>query len=459
MWIGFGVYAIYEGLRKYLSPKIAIPVVLTATLLTGPLLLAKENWGDHDRSGKYTALAMAKSYLDSCEPNAILFTIGDNDTFPLWYVQEIEGYRTDIRIVNTSLLATDWYIDQMKNKSYKSEALPISFVRDQYKGSTRDAILFNERTKDSISLSDLIKFVKIEDEQAKITYNNGHKFNYFPTKKIFIPIDKGNIIKNNVVSKKFEDSIVSQMNFTIKSSAIYKNRLMMLDIINENNWKRPMYFTGGSFQDEDFLWMKDYTQLDGMCYKIVPINTPKNRNTSPLDMGIIDSDKMYDNVMKWDWGNSGNPKMYHDTETRRNSVTYRSNLARLMETLINEDKKVKAEKIIDLAMEKMPVEQFGYYTLIEPFIQGYYSLGKKEKAQKIVKKLIGKYIETLTYYNSLSINEQNDAYMDIVTEIEHYRSLLEYAEEGDDMNFYNSEKVKFNKYIEIFERFDRDLLK
>ena len=458
MWIGFGVYAIYDGIKKYLSPKAAIPFVLVISLLSGPILLAKENWDDHDRSGKYTALAMAKAYLDSCEPNAILFTIGDNDTFPLWYAQEIEGYRTDVRIVNTSLLATDWYIDQMKNKAYKSEALPISFVRDQYKGSTRDAILYNEKTNDSILLSDLMKFVKIEDELAKVEYGNGHKFNYYPSKKVYIPIDKENIIKNKVVSEKFQDSIVSQIDITIKGNAIYKNRLMMLDIINENNWKRPMYFTGGSFQDEDFLWMKDYTQLDGMCYKIVPIKTPKNKNTSMLDMGIIDSDKMYDIVMKWDWGNSGNPKMYHDVETRRNSVTYRSNLARLMETLINEDKNEKAEKVIDLAMTKMPIEPFGYYTLVEPFIQGYYSIGKKEKAQKLVKDLIVKYTETLNYYNSLSFNQQNDEYVTISTEIEHYRSLLEYALEGDDINFYNTEKIKFNKFVKMYERFGRDLL-
>ena len=459
MWIAFGVYAIYEGLKKYLSPKITIPAVLAVSMLAAPVLLAKENWNDHDRSGKYTALAMAKAYLDSCGPNAILFTIGDNDTFPLWYAQEIEGYRTDVRIVNTSLLATDWYIDQMKNKAYKSDPLPISFTRDQYRGSNRDGVLFVEKTKEPLVLDEVLKFIKLEDERATVEMNSGKKLHYYPSNKIILPIDKNAIIKNNVVAKKFQDSIVSEIAFTIKGQALYKNRLMMLDILNENNWKRPMYFTGGSFADEDFLWLKDYLELDGMCYKIVPIKTPKTKGGSPLDMGIIDSDRMYDIVMKWDWGNSGNPNMLHDIETRRNSVSYRSNIARLMEVLINEDKNDKAEKLIDLAMQKMPIEQFGYYTLVEPFVQGYYQIGKKDKAEKILKTLIGKYQESLTYYNSLTINQQNRMAMDVISEIERYRGLLEIAEAAKDTSFYNAEKVKFNNYNKMFSRFDRDMLK
>lgn len=459
MWIAYGVYAIYDGLKKYLSPKITVPIVLATTMLAAPVLLAKENWDDHDRSGKYTALAMAKAYLDSCEPNAILFTIGDNDTFPLWYAQEIEGYRTDIRIVNTSLLATDWYIDQMKNKAYKSEPLPISFSRDQYKGSNRDGVLFVEKTKEPILLDETLKFIKLEDERATVEMNSGKRLHYYPSNKIIIPVDKDVILKNNVVSKQFQDSIVSEIGLTIKGQALYKNRLMMLDILNENNWKRPMYFTGGSFADEDFLWLKDYLQLDGMCYKIVPIRTPKKEGGSPLDMGIIDSDKMFDIVMKWDWGNSGNPNMLHDIETRRNSVSYRSNIARLMEVLINEGKNDKAEKIIDLAMLKMPIEQFGYYTLVEPYATGYYAIGKNDKAQKILKTLIGKYQESLTYYNSLTINQQNRVAIDIVSEIERYRSLLEISEAAEDNGFYNTEKVKFNNYNKMFGRFERDMLK
>ena len=456
MWIAYGIYAIFDTLKKYIQPKVAIPVVLATSLLASPVLLAAENWNDHDRSNKDTALTMAKAYLDSCEPNAILFTIGDNDTFPLWYMQEIEGYRKDIRIVNTSLFMTDWYIDQMKMKTHNSEPIPSSFNREQYKGSHRDYSLYVERTKEPLLLDEMLKFIALDDERAKIELNNGLKINYFPSKKVIYPVDKTAVIKNKVVSEKFYDSIVPAIEFEIKDDALYKNRLMMLDIVNQNNWKRPIYFTGGSFGEDDYIWMKDYLQLDGMCFKLVPIKTPAE-SPSPMKMGQIDSEKMYNIVMKWDWGNSGKPIIYHDPETRKNSISYRTNLARLMETLINEGKLDKAEKVIDLAMEKMPTQFFEYYSMLEPFAAGYYEVGKKDKARAILTEVIKKYQENLKFYNGWKPSEQNFSAMDIVTDIEQYRSLLQVAKAGEDIDFYNREKVKFNNYNKMFERFGRKM--
>lgn len=457
MWIAFGVYGLFDGLKKYLQPKLAVPVVLTLSMLAAPVLLAKENWDDHDRSNKYTALAMAKAYLDSCEENAILFTIGDNDTFPLWYAQEIEHYRTDVRIVNTQLFMTDWYIDQMKRKVYDSDAMPISFTHNQYRGSNRDYSFLIERTKDSITLDDLIKFMSLDDERAKIELRSGQSINYFPTDKIVIPIDKNNIIENKVVSPKYYDSIVPYIQFKIGKDALYKNRLMMLDIINQNNWERPIYFTGGSFGDEDYLWLKDYLELDGLCFKLVPIRTPQKGSPNPLEMGFIDSDKTYKIFKNLDWGNSGSPEIYHDPETRRNGITYRTNMARLMETLINEDQNEKAKEIIDLAMEKMPIDDFDYYTLVEPFAEGYYQLGEKEKARKILLQLSKKYQDKITYFKSWTTSEQNNNYNEISLTIERYRSLLEIMKKQKDLDFYNQEKVKFNNFNKMFLRFGRDM--
>ena len=456
MWIAYGIYAIFETLKKYIQPKVALAVVLATTLLASPVVLAAQNWDDHDRSNKDTAYTMAKAYLDSCEPNAILFTIGDNDTFPLWYMQEIEEYRTDIRIVNTSLFMTDWYIDQMKMKTHNSEPIPSSFNREQYKGSHRDYSLYVERTKDPLLLDEMLKFIALDDERAKIKLNNGRNVNYFPSKKVIFPIDKATIIKNKVVSEKFYDSIVPAIEFEIKDEALYKNRLMMLDIVNQNNWKRPIYFTGGSFGEDDYIWMKDYLQLDGMCFKLVPIKTP-TESPSPMKMGLIDSEKMYNIVMKWNWGNSGKPIIYHDVETRKNSITYRTNLARLAETLIIEGKLEKAEKVIDLAMEKMPVKYFEYYSMLEPFVIGYYEVGKKEKARAIITEVIKKYQENLTFYNSWKPSEQNFGAIDIVSDIEYYRSLLQVAKAANDLEFYNKEKAKFNTFNKMFERFGRKM--
>ena len=456
IWIGFGVYAIYEIVKEYLKPKLAGPIVIGLCLLGAPVLMATQNWDDHDRSNRYTAVAMAKNYLNSCEPNAILFTIGDNDTFPLWYAQEIENYRTDVKIINTQLFNTDWYIDQMKMRTYLAEGAPISFKHDQYVGDKLDYVVHIPKTENRWNIKDFMNFIGSNDPQTMVEMNNGQKIHFYPTNLIRIPVDKATIIKNKVVSPKYYDSIVPYIDLKIKGQALYKNRLMMLDIISNNNWKRPIYFTGGSFGDDDYLWMKDYLQLDGMVFKLVPIRNPIPKGGSPLDMGQIDSDKMYDIVMKWDWGNSDLTTIYHDPETRKNSITYRSNLARLMEQLINEGKNEKAKNIIDLAMKKMPFEYFDYYSLLNSFCEGYYAVGEQAKARELISKIIGKYQDNLNYYKDLSASEQSDIAVEIVTNLERYRSLLRIMKQHGDMNFYNENKKVFNQYNKLFRHFGRE---
>ena len=453
IWIGFGVYSLYESIQKYLAPKIAGPIIIGASLLAVPALMAFQNWDDHDRSGKYTATALAKAYLESCDPNAILFTIGDNDTFPLWYAQEIEHIRTDVKIVNTSLFMTDWYIDQMKSKTYESNPLPISFNHDEYVGDKLDYTMHIPKVDSRWEIKDFINFIK--NPKSTVEMQNGQTIHFYPTNKIRIPVDKNNIIQNKVVDAKFNDSIVPYIDIDIKGNALYKNRLMMLDLVANNNWKRPIYFSPGAFDDEDYLWMKNYLQLEGMIYKLVPIKTKVDKDTNPMDMGGLDADKMYSIVMKWDWGNS-NGDIYHDPETRKNSISYRSVLSRLMDKLIAEGKLDKAKNIINLSLTKMPVEKFGYYSMVEPFAKGYYQIGEKEKAQQLLEKLIEKYNENLNYYGTLSSSDQVDLAIDIITDIERYRSLLHVMKESGDIQLYNKSRPVFNTYIKMFERFGRD---
>ena len=453
MWIGVGVYAMYQYILKYVNPKVALPVVLGSALLASPMLLASQNWDDHDRSGKHTAVAMARAYLDSCEPNAILFTIGDNDTFPMWYLQEIEGYRTDVRIVNTSLLATDWYIDEMKVKSNKSDALPISFTHDQYVGDKRNYCLFDERTTDTLDLNLTLDFLK--DDRSKREMKNGQFVHFYPSENLKVKIDKQQIIKNKVVSPRYNDSIVNEIHLKLKGGALYKNRILMLDIFNENNWKRPIYFSPGSFGSDDYIWMKEYLQLDGMVYKLVPIRT-KLAEGNAYDMGYIDTDKAYNIINKWTWGNSASPKIYHDPETRKNALSYRNNLSRLMMALIEEKKFDKAEKVIQIAMKNMPIEYFEYYTTVEPFAEGYYKIGKREEARKILTQLIKKYQEKITFFNSQSEKQKAFYRMEIYREIEIYRSLLLLAQENGDLEFYNRQRLKFNNFNNMMGEYKRE---
>ena len=455
IWIGFGVYAIYEKIGEYLKSNIVGPAVIAATLLAAPVLMASQNWDDHDRSGKYTAIAMARNYLESCDKNAILFTIGDNDTFPLWYAQEIENIRTDVKIVNTSLFMTDWYIDQMKRKSYTSEGLPISFKHDQYVGDKLDISANIPKTEARWDIKDFINFIASDDQRTMLDLENGQKIHFFPTKKIRIPVDKNTVIKNKVVNPKFNDSIVPYIDLDIKGN-LYKNRLMMLDVIANNNWKRPIYFSAGSFGDDDYLWMKEYLQLDGLVYKLVPLKT-KVPEESPLDMGQIDTDKMYNLIMKWDWGNGDSKTIYHDPETRRNSISYRNNMARLMEQLINEGKIEKAKKIIELSLKKMPIDYYGYYLTVEPFASGYYEVGEKAKARELLEKLMTKYKQNLTYFAGIQPSVQNGIATDIVTDIERYRSLLKVMKDRGDKEFYDKNRAIFNTYVKRFTRFGREL--
>ncbi|HET8855601.1 MAG TPA: DUF2723 domain-containing protein, partial [Salinimicrobium sp.] len=365
IWIGFGVYALFDMIKSYIKPKIAAPLAIVVSLLAVPTLLATENWDDHDRSGNYAALVMAKMYLDSVDENAILFTIGDNDTFALWFAQQVLGYRTDVRIVNTSLFATDWYIDQMKRQAWESEPIPGQLVHEDYLYGTNDAVWYQPITQDTMLIDTWISWIASDDPRTEAELMSGQVVSTFPTKNIRIPVNKENVLENGIVEPEDAELIVDHIDIELSGDILYKNRLLMLDIISGNNWERPIYFTGGSYGDDDFLWMKEYLQLDGVAYKLVPIKTPVDPR-NPFEMGRIDSEKMYDIVMGWDWGNSGSPDIYYDPETRKNAITYRSNLARLIQVLLAEGKQEKAETILDLGMEKMPVEYFGYYFLLEP---------------------------------------------------------------------------------------------
>lgn len=457
IWIGIGVYAIFDFLKSYIQPKIAAPIVITACLFAAPILMATQNWDDHDRSGKYTAVSSARAYLDSCDKNAILFTIGDNDTFPIWYLQEIEGYRTDVRIVNTSLLMTDWYIDQMKAKAYESEPVPISFFFFQAEDGIRDYLVFDQKTEERLDVKEFFDFVSSDDPRTLIEMKNGQKIQFYPSNKIRIPVNKNNVITNKIVSPKYNDSIVPYIDVDIKGDALYKNRLMMLDIVRNNNWKRPIYFSPGAFADDDYIWMKDYLQLNGMVYKLVPVKTPIDKEASGFDMGSIDTDKMYDIMMKLDWGNSESTKIYHDPETRKNSISYRTHLTRLMNQLIAEGQKDKAKKIIELALTKLPLDYYEFYSMVDPFADGYYKLGETQKARTLLKQLEAKYQDELKYFSRTKASEQNTNAIDIITNIERYRGLLEIMKNNKDTNFYNTEKEVFNSYNKRFDRFGRDM--
>ncbi len=455
MWIGFGAYALFEVVKEYIKPKIAIPLVLTATALAVPVLLVSQNWDDHDRSNRYTAQSMAKMYLDSCDENAIIFTIGDNDTFALWYAQGIEGYRQDVRIVNTSLFQTDWYIDDMKKKAFTSDPIPSQLTHDKYKYGSRDFLFFQQTRQDTIDIKRWMDWVADDSPATKVELESRKFANTFPSKVIRVPVDKEAVLLNGIVDRKDADLIVPYIDIVLEGNILYKNRMMMLDVIANNNWERPIYFSAGAFGNDDYIWMKEYLQLEGVLYKLVPIRTPLEEG-NPFDMGRIDSNKMFDIVMNWNWGNSGSPDIYHDVETRRNGITYRSNLSRLAYILIEEGNFEKAETILDLAMEKMPVDKFEFYLLLEPFIIGYFQLEKTEKARTVYQTVVKHYQEHLIYYSGLSFRQQEALGDEIFSDLSRYRSLLDVLVVFDTEEYAINEAEKFNGFLKLFNYFSSE---
>ena len=462
IWIGIGVYALFDEFKKWIAPKVLAPSITLLCILAVPSVMAYQNWDDHDRSDRFTAQSTAKAYLSSTQKDvgAIIFTIGDNDTFPLWYVQEIEGYRTDVRVVNTSLFATDWYIDQMKRKAYNSNPIPSQLTHDNYKWGSRDAIYYQGISQKRWKIKDFMNWIGSDKPHTKFKYileKQGDNISeypesnldivYYPTNKIRIPVNKKNVLESGLVKLKDSALIVDYIDIDLPKGAIPKNRILMLDIIANNDWKRPIYFSGGSFDDGEYIWMKDYLQLDGLAYKLVPIKTEKQ---NAYEMGRIDTELMYGIVKEWEWGNSGSDNIYHDTQTKIQSLSFRGNLARLTETLIDENKIEKAKDIIDIAMKNMPVNYFGYYAFVEPFVDGYYKVGETKKARELFGKLKTKYQERLDYYAGVPLDEQDISEDDIITDMDAYERNIDILIQNNDREYAEKEILIFNEYIDNF---------
>ncbi len=451
VWIGFGVLAIYDTFKKYVNPKVTAMLVSIIGIIAVPLLMANQNWDDHDRSGRYSALLNAKSYVDSCQKNAIMFTIGDNDTFPLWYLQEVEKYRTDLKLINTSLFATDWYIDQQKRQTYDAKPIPGQLTHKQYRTGALDvayhlpidvsAIAVKEEGLDSLNVEGLknqrilIKdFMKWIASSDKNTYEdvrgNGHFEKTYPTNKLRLPVNKEAVLKNGIVAPEDADKIVPYIDFDVDENGLTKNRILMLDILANNNWERPLYFTGGAFADEEYLWLKDYLQLDGMAYKLVPIKT-ETKTGSPMDLGRINSKTMYKNIKGLDWKNSNNPNIYVDEESRKNSISYRNNLNRLAEKFIEEKDFKKAEEMLDLSLEKLPIKTYKHYSLALGLIDNYYAVGNKEKARSVVKELTDVFKDYIKYYSTLSNSDKPRYYEDAENYMLMYSNIIDTVSKKD----------------------------
>ncbi len=398
IWIGLGVMALAEMLSKKIDAKLAAIAVTVGTLLLVPVIMAKEGWNDHNRSGKYAARDFAANYLNSCEPNAILFTNGDNDTFPLWYAQEVEGIRTDVRVVNFMLASGHWYIHQMMNKAYQSDPLPFTLSYDQYQNGVNNAVVFyNTNVQGNVELKQVIDFIASEDERSKLRLNSGEKINFSPTKKFKLTIDSATIVKNKVVPDYLTNKIVPAIEWEVKQNYLYKNDLMLLDLIATNNWERPIYFANPNSINK-VLGIESYCHLEGMVYKFMPVKAENYIS----GVGGINAESSYDIFMnKCKWGNLNNPEVYVDRESARNSIIPKQNFMRVAENLVSKGEKEKAIALLDVCLKEFPDSKITFDMYMIPFADVYYEAGAMEKGNAICERLFDIYKQNLDYYNSL----------------------------------------------------------
>ena len=397
-WIGIGVMAVYEWLKKKVNPQIAALGGLVICV-TAPAIMGAQGWDDHNRSNRYTARDFGINYLESCPKNAILFTQGDNDTYPLWYAQEVEGCRPDVRIVNLSLLGVDWYIENLRRKINESDAIPLAVPSLAVRGSNHDITRFSQNPainqNEFYNAKDVIDFMVSTDPKKKTMIYN-ELDNYIPTKNLYIPVDKQYILANGIVEAKDSARIPSRLEWKLNKSSLMKPDLMVLDIIQSTNWTRPVCFAISSSSD-NYLGLADYMQQYGLIYRLVPV---KKSGSDGLP-GVVRSDIMYDNVMhKFQWGGVDKYDVYLDENILRMVSNLRSNFARLSTQLIAEGDTAKAIEVLDYCLKVLPEKNVPYSLLMLPIAQAYCKAGSPDKGKIIGEKLFQVYFKNLRYYKS-----------------------------------------------------------
>jgi len=404
MFIGFAVHFFAELIAKFLKGPGA-PAIATAACVIAPFLMGSQGWDDHDRSGRYIARDMAVDYLESCAPNAILFTQGDNDTYPLWYAQEVENIRPDIRIINLSLLGVDWYIDQLHYSMNNAKAIKLSFNWDQIKSSNRDVVRYHENGRFDPNMyyeAKRIMAVVADDKDKVMDQNERAMVNYLPSTKFYISVDSARIARMNILSREDLPKMAKGLSWDLPNTTLMKNDLITLDIIANNLWERPIYFAV-SVAPSAYVGLTKYAQLEGMAYRIVPMENP----TGDINRAPIRTDIMYSNLTKkFKWGNMADPKVYLDENVLRMTFNMRSNYARLASELISKGQTKRALEVMDTCMKGLPTSKvpLSIYNMGIPEV--YYSSGKKELGRQYANELCATAEEYLNYYKPIDVASQ-----------------------------------------------------
>jgi tetratricopeptide (TPR) repeat protein len=452
IWIGIGTAGVIKGLNKYLQlSEFSSAVAGSILCLLVPVQMASQTWDDHDRSGRYLTRDFGMNYLTTCEHNAIIFTNGDNDTFPLWYAQEVEGYRTDVRVCNLSYLQTDWYIDQMKRQAYESDPLPIGWKKYEYVQGKHDLAWIFDEEQGPIPIDRVLKRIKSDDPRDKTIPKYPVEVDNILSYKISIPIDSAAVIRAGLVKPENAAWIPPYLLVdlgdqpnekgeptTYPKKYLGKQELMILEMLkNNSDWSRPIYYAI-TVNSDQYLRLESYFRQDGVAYRIMPFEAARYQR--------IDSDLLYDNLMnKYRWGNMQQPGLYLDENCMRMARTFRVIFGQLAQKLVEENNFERAEKAVDYCLEVLPSYNLphDYYSTGE-LADVYHKIGKKEKADELYTQLAEISIKNLNWYIRLNRNQYASILNEVKKDLLFMQNILFYFAESD--------SEKFDKYSPDFSR-------
>lgn len=436
IWIGLGAGAILWFIQKKIKAD-GINIGAGILLLGIPLMMGFQNYNVHDRSNRYAAYDYAYSTLNSLPKNDILFVYGDNDTYPIWGMQETSGLRDDVKVVNFTLLSTPWNIDQVKRRTYNSMPVPSTLKHEDYRDGTNDQVYLMSKedwsnifanlkdqgappetfagfrkflTQDSMTLKEAMTFIKTNSEDKneilKMLFGEAkfEKFNFLPVSKFVLPVNKQNAVQSGTISAKDLPLALDQITIEYKSNSMFKNNLMMLDILANFDWKRPINFSsGGIYDPENIFFLGDYLQYDGFSYRLVPINTPEREDG---EMGRVDANSLYRIVKNYKWGNFKDLNVHFDETSTQNIVGYRSAASRAAEALSLSGQKAKALEILDLVSKEIPVSKYNDPRSLSSIVYGYIVSGQEQKGLKLAEELKKGIFTEYDYYSNLPPSEQ-----------------------------------------------------
>ena len=436
IWIGLGAAAILWFIQEKVKSS-AVNFAAGIALLGIPLMMGFQNYNPHDRSSRSAAYDYSYSVLKSLPKNDILFVYGDNDTYPVWGFQETSGVRNDVKVVNFTLLSTPWNIDQVRRRTYNSMPVPSSLTHEEYRDGTNDQIYLMGKddwenmfanlkdqgapdtalagfkkylTQDSMTVQEAVNFLKSKSEDKdqilKLLFGEEkyERFNLLPVSKFIIPVNKANAVKSGTIKPQDAALAVDHLVVNYKSQSMFKSNMMMLDILANFDWKRPINFsTGGIYDDESIFYLNDYLQYDGFSYRLVPILTPEKESG---EMGRVDGDDLYNIVKNFKWGNFKDVNVHFDETCTQNIIGYRSSASRAADALAAKGEKAKALEILDLASREIPVSKYNDPRSLSSMVYGYIVAGQEQKGLKLAEELKKGIFTEYDYYSSLSPQEQ-----------------------------------------------------